>query len=212
LEYAKAVTNGQAGRDHQKAAREFPAAGPAHGVDGLPGDDHGHHCGLAGAGGQFQGEAHELRVRVVVRVGKMLQEGLTGLPFWGDLGQPDGGLNGFNLTKERPDAGEIVMPPMLEKACGFGGDLPVVWVRPAPPLVYMMAKFVDGRGLIVLLSFSGEPLSFVENNLLLIRLSLALPRLGNRRNELRSAPGFDNTLCRLALIVELPMAFRLVIG
>ena len=67
------------GETTKKAARELPAAGPAHGVDSLPGDDHGHDRGLACAGGQFQGEAHQLRVRLVVGVGKMLQKGLASL-------------------------------------------------------------------------------------------------------------------------------------
>jgi hypothetical protein len=31
-----------------------------------------------------------------------------------DLGQPDGSLDGFHLAEERPDAAELVMPPMLE--------------------------------------------------------------------------------------------------
>jgi len=44
----------------------------------------------------------------------------AGLRFGRDLGQPDGGLNGFNLTEERPDAAEFVSAPMLEKARGFG--------------------------------------------------------------------------------------------
>ena len=101
---------------------------------------------------------------------------------------------------------------MLEKTCGFGGDLPLVWVRPAAPLIYMMAKLVDDRGLIVLLLFSGKPLAFVENDLLLIRLPLALPRPGNWRNELRAASRFDNPLRRLALVIKLPVADRFVIG
>src|ERR1022692_3664292 len=54
--------------------------------------------------------------------------------------------------------------------------------------------------------------SFVKNQVLLIRLSLLLPRLRNWRNELRATSGFDYLLCRLALVVKLPVAPRVVIG
>ena len=38
LEHAQAVADGQAGGDDQKPARKFLTIGPAHGIDGLPGD------------------------------------------------------------------------------------------------------------------------------------------------------------------------------
>ena len=79
LENAQAVLDGQPGRDDQKAARELLAAGPAHGVDGLPGDQHGHDGGLAGAGGELQGQAQQFGVGVVVGVGQVLEEALARL-------------------------------------------------------------------------------------------------------------------------------------
>src|SRR5450432_118033 len=207
LEYAEPVANGQARRDYQESAREFPAAGAADGVDGLPGDDHGHDRGLACAGSKLQGETDQLRVGVVVGVGEVLQEGLARLRFWRHLGQPDGCLNGFNLTEERPDAAELVVSPMLEKARGFGGYLPVIGIRPTSPLVYMMAEFVDDGSLIVLLFFGGKTLAFVENDWLLIRVSLALAGFRNRRDEFGRAAMLNNQLRRLALVVKLPVAF-----
>jgi hypothetical protein len=54
--------------------------------------------------------------------------------------------------------------------------------------------------------------AFVEDDLLLVGLSLALPRLRDRRNELRATPRFDYLLRRLALVVKFPVAYRLVIG
>ena len=44
------------GRDDQEAAGELLAGGAAHGVDRLPGDQHRHDGGLAGAGGELQGQ------------------------------------------------------------------------------------------------------------------------------------------------------------
>ncbi len=35
---------------------EVFAAGAADGVDGLPRNEHGHHCGFAGTGGQLEGQ------------------------------------------------------------------------------------------------------------------------------------------------------------
>ena len=123
------------------------------------------------------------------------------------------GLDGFNLTEERPDAAELVMPPMLEKASGFGRDLPLIRIRQAAPLVYVVAEFVDdGRGRFVLLLLGREPLAFVENQVLLIILSLAFPWLRNGRDELRAAPGFDDLLRWLALVIKLPVALRVLIG
>ena len=64
LEHAQPVLDRQAGRDDQETAGEVFAPGPANGVDRLPGDEHRHDGGLARAGGQFQREAHQLRVGV----------------------------------------------------------------------------------------------------------------------------------------------------
>ena len=55
LEHTKAVLDGEAGGHDQEAAGEPPAVWMPDGVDGLPGDKHGHDSGLAGAGRQFQG-------------------------------------------------------------------------------------------------------------------------------------------------------------
>jgi hypothetical protein len=79
------------GVDDEKAAGESAAARAADGVDGLPGDDHRHDGGLAGAGGELQGQAHQFRVGAVVGIGEVFEEPLAGLAqLRGDLGQPDG--------------------------------------------------------------------------------------------------------------------------
>src|SRR5580658_5427322 len=92
----------------------------------LPGDDHGHNGGLARSGGELQGHAHQLGVCGDVGVGQILQEALARFAHLrGDLGQPDGGFNGFDLAKERANVVELVVAPVLEKALRIRGDFPV---------------------------------------------------------------------------------------
>ena len=96
------VADRQAGGEHQEAARESPAARMAHRVDRLPRDQHRHHRGLAGAGGEFECQPREAGVGLVVRLLQALDE----LPpvasgSGGYLGQPDHGLHRFDLTEER---------------------------------------------------------------------------------------------------------------
>ena len=44
----------------------------------------------------------------------------------GDLGQPDHRLDRLDLAEEGPDAGESVIPPVPEQACGLRGHPPLV--------------------------------------------------------------------------------------
>ena len=139
LQDAQAILDGQAWGHDQKTAGETLALRVAHGVDGLPGDQHGHHRGLAGAGGELERKPHQFRVGVVVGVGEVLEKALAGLAdLRGDLGQPDGGLDRLDLTEERPNTAELVMPPVLQQAGGFRHDPPVVRVRQAAPLVDLL--------------------------------------------------------------------------
>ena len=79
----QAVLNSDAGRDDEKAASEILAAGTADGIDGLPGDQHRHDRCFPGAGGQFQGQAHQFRIRFVVGVVHMLQKRVACLAGFG---------------------------------------------------------------------------------------------------------------------------------
>ena len=90
LKDAQAVTDRQAGRHDQKSAGELFAVWPAHGIDGLPGNQHGHDGGLARAGGQFQGQSHQFRIGIVIGIGQVFQKPASGLAYLrGHLGQPD---------------------------------------------------------------------------------------------------------------------------
>src|SRR3954469_7083978 len=82
LKYAQAFADGEAGRDHQKAACEFRTARPANEINSLPSNQHRHQSRFTGAGGEFQSEACQLWVRVGVGVGKLFEETLAGLYVW----------------------------------------------------------------------------------------------------------------------------------
>src|ERR1700722_5200712 len=78
-----------------------------------------------------------------------------------------------------------------------------------PPFIHLEAEFIDrGRGRILLI-LSGDALAFVQAKQLLIGRRLSLPWLGNRRDELGIASGFEDPLSRLALVVKLPMPDRI---
>ena len=182
-------------------------------VDGLPCDDHGHDGGLAGAGGQLQGQARQLRVGVVVGVGEALEEAPSDLPGLGrNLGQPDSRLNRLYLAEEGLDVAEVVVPPMLEQASGFGRDSPVVRISQFSPLVDMTANFIHHRRDVVLLLLGGQPLALVDDEFLLALIRPTLPRLRDGRDELRAAPELVNLLGRLTLVIELPVLRWVLVG
>ena len=62
LEHAQAIADRDAGSDDEEAAGELLAVRPADGVDRLPGDEHRHDRGLAGAGGELQGQSRQIGV------------------------------------------------------------------------------------------------------------------------------------------------------
>jgi hypothetical protein len=78
LEYPKAIFNGEARRDDEEAAGEVLAGRSAHGVYGLPGDEHGHDRSLARPGGELKGDTKELRIGIAVRGGEQLEDAFAG--------------------------------------------------------------------------------------------------------------------------------------
>ena len=129
-----------------------------------------------------------------------------------DLGQPDGGFDRFDLAEERADAAELVMSPVLKQPRGFRRDLPLIGIGQGAPCIHMAAHFVDDRGGVVLLLLGRKTLAFVEDELLLLRARLALLRLWDRRDELRTAARFDDLLRRLPSVIKLPMPRRVLVG
>ena len=76
-QHAQTVLDGQAWCHYEEAARELLAGRVAHRIHGLPCDEHGHDGGLAGARGQFQRDAEQVRVGHRVCAGQVLSELLS---------------------------------------------------------------------------------------------------------------------------------------
>ena len=157
LEDAETVLDGDAGGDDKKTAGEFPSVGPADGVDGLPGDDHRHDGSLAGAGGELQRDAGQLRVGVPAGAGEPVEDALAGRPqLGGNLGQPDDCLDGLDLAEERAVIAEPMMAPMEEQPGGFWSDTPVVGALYLSPIIDPAANLIDrGSDELVLLPLGG---------------------------------------------------------
>ncbi len=79
LKHAQTVADGQPWRDDQKSPCKLLAVGPAHRIDGLPGNQHSHYGGLACACGQFKCQSHQVRIGVVVGIGQMFKKAFPGL-------------------------------------------------------------------------------------------------------------------------------------
>ena len=213
LEHSQPVLDGEAGRDHQEAAGEPAALGPTDRVDGLPSDQHGHDGGLAGARGQLEGEPLQLRVGVVVGAGQMVEKPPAGLArVRRHLGEPDDGLYRFDLAEERTDVAESVAPPVLQQPSSLRRHLPPARVRDVAPPVHLSTNGVDEGRMLVPLSLGGKAPAFVEQDRgLLFRLSPFLPGLWNGRDELGGPSTPDDLLGRLPVLVQLPMARRVLV-
>ena len=101
--------------------------------------------------------------------------------------------------------------PMHEKLDGFGCDLPIRRIRQGTPGPQALPHFIDDWGWIVLLLLGRKALTLIEDNLPLVR-TLPFLRFRDRRDELCRSPVFDDSLCRLSLIVQFPMSLRTLIG
>ncbi len=211
LQHAQAVTDRQTGGHDQEPACELLAVRSAHGIDRLPGDDHGHDGRLARARGQLQSQSHQFRVGVVVGVGDVLQKAFPGLLVGGDLRQPDRGLDRLDLAEKRAGAVERMVAPMLQQTRCLRRHAPVGRIRDGAPLVHPQTQGIDDRRRIILLVLCRNAFTFVEHKPRLLGCTLALSGLGNRRDELGWAPAFDNLLRRLPLFVELPMTLGICI-
>ena len=214
LEHAQTVLDGYAGGDDKESASESLGVGPADGVDGLPGDDHCHDGGLAGAGCDLEGYAQQLRVGVPTGAGEAIEDAFAGRSqLGGNLGQPDDSLDGLDLAEERAVIAEPMMAPVQEQPGGLGSNAPVVGALNVSPLIDTAANLIHrGGDELVLLLLGGEPLAFVEDYLLLSLGRAALSGLGDGRDELSNAPAFNYLVGRLPVFAELPVAARVVVG
>ena len=209
LQDAQAIADGQAGCDDEKAAGEVFAAGPANGVERLPGDQHRHDGRLAGPRGEFQREPLDLRIRVGVDRLQVVEQSFARRQMRRDFGKPDRRFDRLDLTEERTDAAELVMSPVLEKSRRLRRHLPLAG-RQVAPRVDLPAHLVDDRREVVGLLLRRKALALVEVQFL---LTAPTPLLGlrNRRDEFGAAASLEQVTSGLARLVELPMLMRVLV-
>ena len=212
LQHPEPVPDRDAGSDHQEPARESLAARPADRVDRLPGDDHRHDRGLAGAGGELQGQPREAGVGFLAGGVHLIDELLPLLAERrSHLGQPDRGLHRFDLAEEGPDIAEPVAAPVLEEPRRLGRHPPRGRVRQFAPPIHAVAHAADEGRQVVLLGAGLERLrGGVEDDLGLSFLLLL--GFGDRRDERHLAPLGNDPVRRLAGLVELPVLRGVLVG
>ena len=114
-------------------------------------NQHGHHGGLAGTGGELQSQTGEAGVGLFACRLDPIQEASTLVAeLRGDLGKPDGSFDGFNLTEKRPDATERMVAPVLEQSTRLRRYAPIrLWQ--CPPSSEFLPQAVDQGSQFVLL-------------------------------------------------------------
>ncbi len=211
LEDLEAVLDGEAGGDDEESTSERLAAGAANRVDRLPGDEHGHDCRLASAGGELERKPHEIRVGLLVDAGQEGENAFPGNGLGSHFGEPDGSFHSLDLTEERAGAAEFVMPPVLEKPLALRRHLPQSGSETPPDSDKTSNLVDDGIGVVTLL-LCGDALALVEEHFILILGSLPLLGLGDGSDELGAPPGFDDFLGRLPVWSQLPVSRRALVG
>ena len=211
LQHAQPVADGQTRGGHEEAARESAPARMAHRVDGLPRDQHRHHGGLAGAGGELERQPAEAGICLLVGGLQALHE-LPALASGtgGNLGQPDHGLHRFDLTEERADVAELVVPPVFQEPRGLRGD-PPLGAGQLAPLVHAVAHALYHPHQLILLSvFVGRPAGIIETQFGLVQALLAG---GGDRGDERDTPApVDDAVGGLPVLIEFPVPRRVLVG
>ena len=114
-QHAQPVADRDAGCDDEKGVGEARVLRVGQLVERLPGDQHGHHEGLARAGCHLEGDTVQEWVGVLVGCSQaVFDPGVAVLA--GDLGQVDGGLQRLDLAEEEPAARDP--PPASTPAAG----------------------------------------------------------------------------------------------
>ena len=99
-QHAQPVANGDAGRDDQEGVGEAGVLRVGELVERVPGDEHGHDDGLAGAGGHLERHARQAGVGRVVGVAQsVFDPGIAVFP--GDLGDVDAPFRGLRSGRRR---------------------------------------------------------------------------------------------------------------
>ena len=136
IQNPETIADGDSRRDDQEGVRERLGIRAPRLVDRVPGDDHPHDRGLAGAGRHLARQSIQARIGLGVGHLKLLLE-----PVGGDFGQVDQGLHGFTLAEEQPPRPRRFAPVEKQALC-LRRDAPLAG-RQGSPLVHMLANFVD---------------------------------------------------------------------
>ena len=195
-EHAEAVSDGDARRDDQEGVGEARILRIGELVERLPGDQHRHDDGLAGAGRHLEGDAIERRAGVLGGpLEVVLQPGVAVLP--GHLGEVDRRLERLDLAEEEASLPALVRPVVQQAARGRG-HADVAALAPArDPL----ADAVDEG---VLLDAVLDPLGLEE-----VGLAALLLGPGNR-DEVLARPAPDDDFVGDAVFTEPEVALRLL--
>ena len=103
-----------------------------------------------------------------------------------------------------------MVPPVVEQPRGLGSDPPLGARQPAP-FADAVAHALDHPHQLVLLSvFVGRPVSIIETQLDLLQALLAGG--GDRGNERDTPAAVDNAVGGLAVLIELPVPRRILVG
>jgi hypothetical protein len=143
FKHAKPIFDGETVSANQKAPRKYFAAGTPHGVDCLPGDQHGHDSCLAGTGRKLQRKAHQFWVGIFIGRVEMSERPLSIPRTRCDFHKPNRGFHRFDLTKELADVSAFAVTPMLKKPRGFRGHLPLRGIGQCAPCVHIAPNFID---------------------------------------------------------------------
>ena len=112
----------------------------------------------------------------------------------------------LDLTEERADVAELVVPPVVEQPRGLRRDPPLGAGQRAP-FADAVAHALDHPHQLILLSvFVGGPVSIIETQLGLLRALLAGG--GDRGDERDTPAAVDDTVGGLAVLIELPVPRR----
>jgi hypothetical protein len=139
----------------------------------------------------------------------VVEKGFALTNLGSNFGQPDGGFHRFDLTEERPQTAEFMVPTMFQQLRRRRSDLPQVRVRLGTPHLDMTANLVDP---ILGVFLFGLRALFLRIQLETLLKFCCLFQLGNRRDEVRFSPRLDDVLRGLTALVEFPVTRGLCVG
>ena len=205
LEDAQAVANGDPRRDHEKAAGEARTVRAAHRVHRLPRNEHGHHGGLAGTGGELQGQTREAGVGLFAcRLDPIEEASPLVAELRRHFREPDSRLHGLDLAEEGADTAEGMVPPVFQQPSCLRRYAPVR-LRQRPPSCELLPQTVDQCSQFVLLVGRCKRFAVGIERELRLRPASGLPWFRYRGNEGHTTPTLADLVGGLPAFVENPV-------